>query len=112
MGRLTTVSVVGALLACGPGQRSESSAAPKPVGNQEAAALDDSVHLLVRAYETGALGLDPATEALADLVEPLTGVTYQSGASARATELFEATGRELQRRHAVRFGLPDSLRAE
>jgi hypothetical protein len=93
-------------LACGSGQQAE----PKQLSSKAAAALDDSMRVLVNAYEAGGLKLEVAAQHLADLVEPTGGFAWQPGASMRANQLFEATGRELRRRDAIQYGIPDSLR--
>jgi hypothetical protein len=64
---------------------------------------------IVATYEAGGLTLDEASTRLADLLEPLGGLAYQGNQGPQAQELFEATGRELRRRDARRYGVPDSL---
>jgi hypothetical protein len=109
MRRVVTAFVVGLVLACSANQRSDSPERPKALSDSDSAALDDSIKTIVSTYEGGGLTLDEASTQLADLLEPLGGLAYQGKQSPQAQELFRATGRELRRRDARRYGIPDSL---
>ena len=104
MPRPSLVLVVGLLTACGGHRSAEASAPPAAAAVQE-----DSVRAIVARYEAGEVPLIEATRQLADLIEPKGGFAVSGNQSARATELFEATSRELQRRDAKRLGVTDSL---
>jgi hypothetical protein len=112
MGRAGAFLLVGLVTACSAKQDSRTAEQPKTLSAQEAAILDDSIETLVGSYEAGNVTLSEATQRLADLIEPLGGLAHQGDQSPRARELFQATGRELRRRAAKRYGIPDSLLKE
>ena len=109
MGRFAVVILVGTLVACASSSGAGSLQQPRSMSPEEAAAHEDSIRSIVRAYEEGTVALDVATQAMADLIEPTGGFAVQGDQDPRARELFEATGRELRRRQAERLGVPDSL---
>ena len=63
-----------------------------------ATAVDDSVRMLLAAYEHDQISLDSAVQRLADVLEPLGGLSASGSVSPKAREALEATGRELARR--------------
>jgi hypothetical protein len=108
MRRGAAVFLCTLLSACSARQGSGVTDDARPRTSEDVAALDDSVRALVASYEVGAVSLTQASNALADLVEPTGGLAVQPAQSARAQELFQATGRELRRREAEKYGSPDS----
>jgi hypothetical protein len=85
--------------ACGRPGSSSSRSVPR---------LDDSAHMIVVAYERGAISLEVASRQLAALIEPTGGLATDSELSPRAKELMDATGRELRNRTVKRSGIADS----
>jgi len=93
---LTKVPSLGvALLASSAACRSRHAAPP-------AMAVDDSVRMLLAAYEHDQIPLDSAVRRLADLLEPFGGLSASGSISPKAREALDATGRELARRASRR----------
>ena len=67
-----------------------------------AMAADDSVRMLLAAYEHDQIPLDSAVRRLADLLEPFGGLSASGSISPKAREALDATGRELARRASRR----------
>jgi len=67
-----------------------------------AMAVDDSVRMLLAAYDHDQIPLDSAVRQLADLLEPFGGLSASGSISPKAREALDATARELARRASRR----------
>ncbi len=67
-----------------------------------AMAVDDSVRMLLAAYDHDQIPLDSTVRRLADLLEPFGGLSASGSISPKAREALDATGRELARRASRR----------
>jgi hypothetical protein len=65
-------------------------------------AVDDSVRMLLAAYDHDQIPLDSAVRQLADLLEPFGGLSASGSISPKAREALDATARELARRASRR----------
>ena len=85
----------GALFALSIGCTSRPSA-------QSGTTMEDSVRMILAAYEHDQISLDSATRRLADVLEPVGGLMTSGSISPKAREALEAASRELERRAARR----------
>ena len=60
--------------------------------------MDDSVRVLLAAYEHDEISLEAAAKKLADVLEPIGGLSASGSISPKAREALQAAGQELARR--------------
>jgi hypothetical protein len=61
-------------------------------------AVDDSVRMILAAYDHDQITLDEAARRLADVLEPFGGLSASGSLSPKAREALDAAGKELARR--------------